>query len=136
VRGKLLAVSFVTVGEILFGAYKKKWGTKKLGSMKESLKQALIVPYDWEVCQQYGTLKVRLQEKGLIVADNDLWIAACAVRHDIPLLTNNKKHFEKIPELVVMDESRIIAEIQSQQKIDFEAAKKSKSGSGEPPTSR
>jgi hypothetical protein len=28
--------------------------------------------------------------------DNDLWIAACALRHSVPLISNNRKHFEKI----------------------------------------
>ena len=29
IEGKLLAISFITVGELLFGAYKKNWGEKK-----------------------------------------------------------------------------------------------------------
>jgi hypothetical protein len=33
------------------------------------------------------------------VGANDLWIAACAIRHNLTLLTNNQKDSEGIPEL-------------------------------------
>jgi tRNA(fMet)-specific endonuclease VapC len=114
VDGKLVAVSFITVGEILFGAYKNKWGITKLEQIKTRLRSVTIVPYDWTVCQTYGDLKARLQEAGRGVADNDLWIAACAVRHSIPLVSNNRAHFEGIPGLVLISEAPVIGQIQSQ----------------------
>jgi len=105
VKGKTVAVSFVTVGELYFGAEKKKWSGKTLSSLLERLKAVVIVPYDVELCKAYGKLKAELRVAGLVVADNDLWIAACAVRHSIPLITNNRKHFEKIPGLHLISES-------------------------------
>ena len=36
---------------------------------------------------------------GQTVAPNDLWIATCAIHHSVALLTNNRKHFEMIPDL-------------------------------------
>ena len=74
----------------------------------------MIVPYDIEICRTYADLKARIQAGGKNVACNDLWIAACAVRHSIPLITNNRKHFEVIPDLIVISEQRAIAEIRSQ----------------------
>lgn len=65
----------------------------------ERLKAVVVVPSDHEVCKEYGKLKAKLREAGIVVADNDLWIAACALRHSIPLISNNRKHFEKIPGL-------------------------------------
>ena len=108
--GKLLGVSFITVGEILFGAYRNKWGSAKLEQIRARLRSATIVPYDWAVCQTYGELKARLQEAGKPVADNDLWIAACAVRHSIPLVSHNRAHFQNIPGLVLISEAPKIAE--------------------------
>ena len=37
VQGKIVAVSFITVGELLFGAKKKKWGTTKVDDLKQRL---------------------------------------------------------------------------------------------------
>ena len=72
VQGKLLCVCFVTVGELLFGAYKKKWGTTKLEHLKARLRSVTIVPFDYSVCQTYADLKARLHALGRVVADNDL----------------------------------------------------------------
>ncbi len=34
VEGKLMAVSFVTVGELYFGAYRKAWGQERLADLE------------------------------------------------------------------------------------------------------
>jgi len=99
VAGKTVAISFITVGEIYFGAVKRKWGNQTLNAFLERLKAVVVVPSDHEVCREYGKLKSSLQQAGIVVSDNDLWIAACALRHSIPLISNNRKHFEKMPGL-------------------------------------
>jgi tRNA(fMet)-specific endonuclease VapC len=99
VEGKTVAVSFITVGEIYFGAGKKGWSSKTLSAFLERLKAVVVVPSDHDVCRVYGQLRAGLQKAGIVVGDNDLWIAACAVRHSITLISNNRKHFEKIPGL-------------------------------------
>jgi tRNA(fMet)-specific endonuclease VapC len=106
----LLGVSFITVGEILFGAYRNKWGSAKLELLETRLRAVTIVPYDWAVCHTYGELKARVLEIGKPVGDNDLWIAACAVRHSIALVSNNRAHFENIPGLALISEAPKIAE--------------------------
>src|SRR5262249_25309203 len=87
VTGKTVAVSFITVGEIHFGAQKRGWGAKTLSKFLERLKAVVVVPYDIEVCKTYGKLKAALAAVGLTVDDSDLWIAACAIRHSIPLVS-------------------------------------------------
>ncbi len=114
VQGKLIAVSFVTVGELLFGAYKKKWGAAKVEDLNQRLRSVVIVPYDLALCETYGNLKAKLQESGRVVADNDLWIASCAIRHSITLVSNNRAHFDGIPGLLLKSEAPVIREIESQ----------------------
>lgn len=114
VAGKLVAVSFVTVGELLFGAKKRNWGTTKIADLERRLRGAVIVPYDRFLCDTYGRLKAETRTAGVVVADNDMWIAASAVRHNVPLVTHNRKHFERIPDLVLISEEPVIREITSQ----------------------
>ncbi|MBI3694085.1 MAG: PIN domain-containing protein, partial [Acidobacteria bacterium] len=114
VTGKLIAVSFVTVGELLFGARKRGWGKIKVDDLLARLRSVVVVPYDFKVCETYADLKARLAAVGMVVADNDLWIAACAVRHSVPLISNNCAHFEKIPDLVLISEAPVVKEIRSQ----------------------
>jgi predicted nucleic acid-binding protein len=40
-----------------------------------------------------------------VIAPNDLWIAACALRHSLTLITNNRKHFCDIPGLSIISEA-------------------------------
>ena len=105
VRGKTVAVSFVTVGELYYGAEKRGWSGKTLQNLQERLKAVVVVPYDAELCRTYGRIRAAVAA-GSTVAPNDLWIAACAIRHTIPLITNNRKHFEPIPGLTLISESR------------------------------
>lgn len=130
VQGKLLCVSFITVGELLFGAYKKKWGQVKIERLRARLRSVTIVPFDLVLCQTYATLKSKLHAAGKVVSDNDLWIAACAVRHSIPLVSNNRAHFESIPELILITEAPAITELMAQRKL-FEEPKPGPKGSGE-----
>jgi tRNA(fMet)-specific endonuclease VapC len=85
-------------------------GSTKLEQMKARLRSVTFVPYDWAICQKYGELKAGLQEAGKPVANNDLWIAACAVRHSIPLVSHNRAHFENISGLVLISEAPSTAE--------------------------
>jgi predicted nucleic acid-binding protein len=104
VKGKTVAVSFVTVGELFYGAEKRKWSAKTLSHLQEKLKAVVVVPCDEELCRTYGRIRASLPV-GVVVAANDLWIAASAIRHSIPLVTNNRKHFERIPGLNLISES-------------------------------
>jgi predicted nucleic acid-binding protein len=54
---------------------------------------------DRETAEQYARLFVQLKRAGTPVPDNDLWIAALALQHDVLLITRDK-HFEKIPQLL------------------------------------
>ena len=117
-----MAISFITVGELYFGAYKRKWGNDKLDDLKDRLRSATIVPFDEGVCKKYAEIKA-VESKGKSIGANDLWIAACAVRHAIPLVSNNSKHFAEIPGLVLRSESRAMREMQSQISITTETVK-------------
>ena len=121
VEKKLAALSFITVGELLYGAAKDNWTNAKLEKLKARLRSVVIVPYDYEVCEAYGRIKAALP-KGRTIADNDLWIAACAMRHSVPLITHNRRHFDDIKGLIVISEQKVDAEIRSQGKLDLKVA--------------
>ena len=105
VKGKTVAISFVTVGELYYGAEKRHWSGKTIQNLQERLKAVVVVPYDAELCRTYGRVRASLPA-GITVAPNDLWIAASAIRHAIPLITNNRRHFERVPGLTLISESR------------------------------
>lgn len=95
--GTRSALSFVTVGEAYFGADKAGWGPTLRAGLEDAISRYLVLTCDAEVARRWAHLKHAARSSGRPVADNDLWIAATAVRHAIPLLTHNRRHFEHLP---------------------------------------
>ena len=51
-----------------------------------------------ETAEHYARIFVQLRRAGTPVPDNDLWIAALALEHDLTLVTRDR-HFARIPQL-------------------------------------
>lgn len=51
-----------------------------------------------ETAEHYARIFVQLRRAGTPVPDNDLWIAALILEHDLILITRDR-HFERIPQL-------------------------------------
>lgn len=52
-----------------------------------------------ETAEHYARLFVQLKRAGTPVPDNDLWIAALVLEHDLFLITRDR-HFRSIPQLL------------------------------------
>jgi tRNA(fMet)-specific endonuclease VapC len=106
-QGHTIALSFITIGEQYYGYRRKinkgEWAESRIQMLETGFALVAIVPYDIEVCRTYGKLRATLLQN--TVSPNDLWIAACAVRHSLTLVTNNRKHFDKVPGLVFISRS-------------------------------
>ena len=89
--GKMPFVSFVTVGEMYFGAEKAGWGERRISKMEGILSRYAVIPGTHEVARQYGRVKRAFQDQ---VDENDMWISATALAHELPIMTNNLRHFE------------------------------------------
>lgn len=105
VQGKLLAIAFITVGEMYFGAENRNWGEKKRQELDTTLRNFVVVPYDHEIARAYGRVASERKSAGRPISLHDAWIAACAVRHQVPLVTHNAKDFVAITGLTVLTES-------------------------------
>jgi predicted nucleic acid-binding protein len=105
VHGKTVTLSLITVGELLFGAARRDWGARRVQDLQQRILGLLILPFDFSDCVIYAGGKARLRAEGRIIADNDIWIAAFPLRHSIPLVSNNRRHFENIPGLTLITEA-------------------------------
>jgi tRNA(fMet)-specific endonuclease VapC len=52
-----------------------------------------------ETAERYARLFVQLKRAGTPIPDNDLWIAALVLEHDLQLITRDH-HFKSIPQLL------------------------------------
>jgi tRNA(fMet)-specific endonuclease VapC len=60
------------------------------------------VPHDDETAWKYAEVR---SIPGHPIDPGDAWIAASALRHGVPLVTHNKKHYEHVSGLVVISAS-------------------------------
>jgi len=93
------------VGELLLWPKVRNWGPQKIAELHSRINLVQIIPYDMRLCETYADLKDKITRAGSPVPDNDLWIAATAVRHSIPLVSHNRRNFDDIPGLVLICEA-------------------------------
>lgn len=91
---KELAISAVTVDEIFFGL---TWQPRpRVAAWLESFidSRCEVFPVTAAIARKGGELRGRLRAVGQIRSQADMWIAATAAAHSLPLVTRNLKDFE------------------------------------------
>lgn len=104
-KGRLLYIAFMTVAELYKWPFERKWTEAKKAQLTECLKSYVVLPYDDQLAWKWAELTVQMKSKGQSMAWGDSWIAATAIRHDMPLATHNRKHFESVPGLKLISEN-------------------------------
>jgi len=94
-----VAVSFITVAELYYGAEKSANPNKNKKVVELFLFSVHIINSTKEIMKRFGHLKANLERKGVPLADADLLIAATALETCNLLVTGNTKHFSRIGEL-------------------------------------
>jgi len=103
-EGQTLFVSFMTVAELYRWPFEKNWGEPKKQRLVLFLKNFAVLPYDDGLAWCWAELTGKIC-RGRPMPLADSWIAATALRHKIPIVTHNRKHFENIPGIRVISES-------------------------------
>lgn len=95
-----VGIPFVVIAEMkagFLGGTRSAANERLLASFLS--RETVVVLYaDRETTEQYARLFVQLKRAGTPVPDNDLWIAALCLEHDLALITCDQ-HFHKIPQL-------------------------------------
>ena len=92
----LLQISIITLMELYYGVYKSQHVDANLAKIKTLEQSFEILPTGQETAEIFGRLKARLELDGNRLDDFDLIIASTALTHNLVLVTNNEKHFERI----------------------------------------
>ena len=96
-----MAISSITLSELIFRAEKSPNVDKNLEAIEEFVSHLDVLPYDAKASQHYGQIKAALEKRGEIIGENDIHIAAHAISQGLILVTNNLREFKRVPNLAL-----------------------------------
>ena len=91
-----LFITGVIAGELAAGV-----SLSKRTPWEEFIRPFRILALNADVQWEYGATYRYLQENGMLIGSNDLWIGAVGLAYGIPVVTRNVEHFGRIPRLEV-----------------------------------
>ncbi|AFZ00261.1 type II toxin-antitoxin system VapC family toxin [Calothrix sp. PCC 6303] len=106
VRNKLLSIGLnnvsicsISVAELYYGAYNSSRVEENLIRAERFIQNMTVIPLNNDSLKLFGELKAELRKLGQPVADFDLLIASVAITERLVLVTNNTRHYERIPNI-------------------------------------
>lgn len=96
-----MAISVITLAELLHGAEKSSQPTSNLEIVEDFCSRLEVLPYTAKAAQHYGSIRAALERAGQPIGVNDLHIAAHARSEGLVVVTNNVGEFSRVPALLV-----------------------------------
>ena len=88
-------VSSTVLGELYYGARKSAHAAANIARIEQFAAAVQVLSCDADTAQLYGRIRDRLRLKGRPIPENDIWIAAVALQHGLPLATR-EDHFNEV----------------------------------------
>ena len=91
-------VSTITISEIVYGAEKSQRPDFHLNNLETILLPAVnIISFDTKAAYICGRIRAELEKRGTPLDLADLEIASIAIANNLILVTNNVRHFARVP---------------------------------------
>lgn len=101
------AISVISYGELIYGANKSEQIDNNLAKVHRLREIFPVIDVTPSVMESFGKVKARLSIDGISMADFDLLIGCTAMSLGYSVVTNNERHFKKIPNLKVVNWSKL-----------------------------
>ena len=95
-----LCISSITWAELRFGAEAKR-SQKLRRAIQAFAKDVAVVPFDQAAADKFAVVAAALARRGKPIGSFDILIAAHALSLGLTVVTNNTKHFGRVPKLSV-----------------------------------
>ncbi len=100
--GDGLGLSIISLAELYQGVfYSSDLKTNEL-ALQSFMRGIPIIGVDDEICRIFARERGRLKAAGKTIGDFDLMIGSTALRHGLTLISNNRRHFERIGGLSII----------------------------------
>ncbi|MGD9872422.1 MAG: tRNA(fMet)-specific endonuclease VapC [Thauera sp.] len=94
-----MAISSITLAELMHGAEKSNAPTRSLSAVEDFCSRLEVLPYGPKAAMHYGNIRAQLESRGQTIGVNDLHIAAHARSEGLTLVSNNLREFERVEAL-------------------------------------
>jgi predicted nucleic acid-binding protein len=91
-----LSLPVIVLGEYRYGISRSRRREEYEAWLDRDLSLFRILPVTARTTPHYAALRLALQERGQPIPANDLWIAALAREHRLPIVTRDP-HFAQVP---------------------------------------
>ncbi|MBV8361064.1 MAG: type II toxin-antitoxin system VapC family toxin [Deltaproteobacteria bacterium] len=98
-RADGIGISMISIAELYEGAFYARDPAVSERKLHDFLAGIIKFPIDEDTCRIFGRERGRLRAVRKIISDFDLMIAATAIQHSLTLLTDNRRHFDRIEAL-------------------------------------
>ena len=95
-----LAMSSITLAELMHGAEKSSDPPRSLAVVENFCSRLEVLAYGPKAAQHYGQIRAALERRGTPIGVNDLHIAAHARSVGLTLVSNNLREFERVDGLL------------------------------------
>jgi len=98
-----LFISSIVLSELEYGVSHSQRVEQNRVSLTQLLAIISLVSYNDRAAFEYGVLRADLQQRGCLIGNMDMLIAAHAIATDTVLVTNNTREFSRVRGLQITD---------------------------------
>ena len=98
-----LAISVMTYAEVFEGLVYGRHPGSDESVWAGFLRVVEVLAHTVATAQQFAAIRGRLRADGMLIPDADIWIAATAMEHDLTLVTGNRRYFERVAGLRLLN---------------------------------
>ena len=102
-RGSELILSFMSVAEMRMGAISADWGVNRRNLLERFVHGFEVFYPDNDLCTVWARIRADSRAIGRTISPQDAWIAATALALDAPLATNNRRDYEIVRNLHLLE---------------------------------
>lgn len=96
-----IGLSAITVAELSYGVEKSQQVGQNQAALEQFLLPLEVVEFDADAAFAYGKMRAELERWGTPIGALDLLIAAQALSRGLTVVTNNRREFERLDNLMV-----------------------------------
>lgn len=103
IEPSMVCISVMTRAELLYGLKRLPPGHRLHAGVRQFLKIVRALPWDAEAADFYAEIRHQLAAAGQLIGEIDMMIAAHSLAAGAVLVTNNTRHYQRIPAPLLLE---------------------------------